>query len=66
MYPAWQTPQRVQGYYSALWPEMMDNGPSSDFPTHTPSDFVADHLNRQVLDFNAQPPMMPMPGPMPR
>ncbi len=40
-------------YYSGLWPEMMDDGSSSDFPTHTPSDFVADQLNRQMLDYNA-------------
>jgi hypothetical protein len=40
-------------YYSGLWPEMVDNGCCTDFPTHTPSDFVADQLNRQVLDYNA-------------
>jgi hypothetical protein len=40
-------------YYGGSWPEMMDDGSSSDFPTHTPSDFVADRLNSQVLQFNA-------------
>lgn len=40
-------------YSSGLWPEMVDNGCCTDFPTHTPSDFVADRLNRQVLDYNA-------------
>jgi hypothetical protein len=40
-------------YQTGLWPEMMDDGSSSDFPTHTPSDFTADRLNSQVLQFNA-------------
>jgi hypothetical protein len=59
MYPTSPTPQPAQGYYTALWPEMMDNGSSSDFPTHTPSDFVADQLNRQVLNYNAGPIYVP-------
>lgn len=36
-------------YPRPFTPEMMDNGSSSDFPTHTPSDFVADQLNRHEL-----------------
>jgi hypothetical protein len=38
---------------------MMDDGCCTDFPTHTPSDFVADQLNRQVLDYNAGVRMTP-------
>ena len=30
-----------------LW--TYDDGSTSDYPTHTPSDFVADQLNRQEL-----------------
>ena len=55
MYPTWSQPM----HYSGMWPEMMDNGSSSDFPTHTASDFVADQLNRQVLNYNAGPVYMP-------
>jgi hypothetical protein len=39
-------------YHGPITPEMMDDGSSSDFPTHIPSDFVADQLNRQVLENN--------------
>ncbi len=39
-------------YSGGPWPEMMDDGSSSDFPTHTASDFVADQLNARVLQFN--------------
>lgn len=46
-------------YYSGLWPEMMDDGCCTDHPTHSPSDFVSDQLNRQVLDFNAGLRMTP-------
>jgi hypothetical protein len=46
-------PTSPQPMYSGLYPEMMDDGCCTDFPTHTPSDFVADQLNRQVLDYNA-------------
>ena len=56
MYPVPATPQPMQGYYSGLWPEMIDNGSSSDFPTHGPTDHMAGQLNRQVLDFNALSP----------
>jgi hypothetical protein len=51
LYPTSPSPQPM--YYSGLAPEMMDDGCCTDFPTHTPSDFVADQLNRQVLDYNA-------------
>lgn len=46
------------GYYGGMWPEMVDNGCCTDFPTHSPTDFMADQLNRQVLNYNAAPPMM--------
>lgn len=39
-------------------PMMMDNGTSSDYPTHTPSDFVADQLNRNEL---RSPPFIILP-----
>ena len=55
MYPTYSPP--------AVWPEMVDNGCCTDFPTHAPSDFVADQLNRQVLDFNAGIGQIPMPMP---
>jgi hypothetical protein len=42
----------TMGYRAPAMPEMMDNGSSSDFPTHSATDFVADQLNRQVLDSN--------------
>jgi hypothetical protein len=45
--------------YSGLWPEMMDDGCCTDFPTHTSSDFVAGQLNQQVLDYNAGLRMTP-------
>jgi hypothetical protein len=48
-----------QPMYSGLYPEMVDNGCCTDFPTHSPSDFVADQLNRQVLDYNAGMRMTP-------
>src|SRR5437868_5069684 len=32
-------------YRAPVTPEMIDNGSSSDYPTHTPSDFTADQLN---------------------
>lgn len=44
---------------------MMDDGSSSDFPTHTPSDFVADHLNQQIHEMNeGSGPMAPAPYPL--
>ena len=57
MYPTSPTPAPM--YYSGMCPEMADNGCCTDFPTHTSSDFVSGPLNRQVLDFNAQPPVYP-------
>ena len=56
-YPAYPSaPQPAYPYYS-----MMDDDSTTDFPTHSPTDFVADQLNRQVLEFNAQPPVYPAP-----
>ena len=60
VYPAPQMP-----YYSAYWPEMVDNGCCTDFPTHTPSDFVADQLNQQVVNFNNASPIYSYPYPYP-
>ncbi len=54
LYPV--TPQPM---YSGVYPEMMDDGCCTDHPTHTPSDFVADQLNREVLDYNAGLRMSP-------
>ena len=53
-------------YYSAAWPEMVDNGCCTDFPTHSPTDYMASQLNQQVLNYNAQPPMYPAPAYFPR
>ena len=53
-------PASAQSYYSTapgVWPEMVDNGCCTDYPTHSPTDFMADQLNSQVLQFNAQPPV---------
>lgn len=49
MYAPAGPPQSSMMNPSALPPEMRDDGSSSDFPTHTASDFGADRLNRQVM-----------------
>jgi len=54
----------VNVYYGQITPEMMDNGSSSDFPTHTPSDFVANQLNREVLMNNNTIEIYPVPMPV--
>ena len=59
MYAPYSAP--TSPYYSAAWPEMMDNGCCTDFPTHTATDYMAGQLNQQVLNYNAQPPMYPAP-----
>jgi len=66
--PAWaQTymPMAQPGpsYYSV----MGDDGSSSDYPVHMPSDVSGDYLNRQVLGVNrALAPMAPSYMYMPR
>jgi hypothetical protein len=42
---------------------MIDDGSSSDFPTHTPSDYGADRLNRQINQMNEGARMMAVPYP---
>jgi hypothetical protein len=54
----------ANAYYGQITPEMIDNGSSSDFPTHTPSDFVADRLNREVLMNNNTIVIYPAPMPV--
>ena len=55
-------PASAQSYYRmapGVWPEMVDDGCCTDFPTHSPTDWMADQLNAQVLQFNAGQRMTP-------
>lgn len=55
-------PVSAQSYYPTapgVWPEMVDDGCCTDFPTHSPTDWMADQLNAQVLQFNAGVRMTP-------